>query len=220
MHKGARALRHGPPFFHFAPTARAMGAGLPAPPARKRLQCPKDTRNAARRTQRRIPPGRALRTSRQEVRRARGPSECIPNPATCAADSAALRQQGYLTPAAARRGGGHPPRAVGRPRHPPPHPRGGGVAVCVTRSRPAVARTERRETAFRVPERTYETDLPRLPHRNRMESICPPLQTEATGRHNPQHDTPIHPLLLQKIERNSIKNEHGHHTLFSFSLPL
>ena len=79
-------------------------------------------------------------------------------------------------------------------------------SLCLTRSRPAVARTERRETAFRVPERTYETDLP--------------LQTEATGRHNPQHDTPIHPLLLQKIERNSIKNEHGHHTLFSFSLPL
>lgn len=74
-------------------------------------------------------------------------------------------------------------------------------SLCLTRSRPAVARTERRETAFRVPERTYETDLPRLPHRNRMESICPPLQTEATGRHNPQHDTPIHPLLLQKIER-------------------
>ena len=43
--------------------------------ARKRFECPKDTRNAARRTQRRIPPGRALRTSRQEVRRARGPSE-------------------------------------------------------------------------------------------------------------------------------------------------
>ena len=31
------------------------------------------------------------------------PSKCIPNPATCAVDSAALRKQGYLTPAAARR---------------------------------------------------------------------------------------------------------------------
>ena len=137
--------------------------------ARKRFEW--DTRNAARRTQRRIPPGCALRTSRQEVRRARGPGRSIVavgagralrsfrsppagrfgpsaqvptghalpsgalravfripgsfskskiwrrNPArardrlpassgrpaslTCAADSAALRQQGYLTPAAA-----------------------------------------------------------------------------------------------------------------------
>ena len=32
MHKGARALRHGPLFFRFAPTARAMDAALPRPP--------------------------------------------------------------------------------------------------------------------------------------------------------------------------------------------
>ena len=31
-----------------------------------------------------------------------GPPSCIPNPATCAVDSAALRQQGYLTPLPAR----------------------------------------------------------------------------------------------------------------------
>ena len=68
----------------FAPAAAGASPRPPLAPwvrvcsgsaARKRFECPKDTRNAARRTQRRIPPGRALRTSRQEVRRARGPSE-------------------------------------------------------------------------------------------------------------------------------------------------
>ena len=58
----------------FAPAAPWVRV-CPGSAARKRFECPKDTRNAARRTQRRIPLGRALRTSRQEVRRARGPSE-------------------------------------------------------------------------------------------------------------------------------------------------
>ena len=66
----------------FAPAAAGASPRPPLAPwvrvcpgsaARKRFEW--DTRNAARRTQRRIPPGRALRTSRQEVRRARGPSE-------------------------------------------------------------------------------------------------------------------------------------------------
>ena len=48
-----------------APTARAMGAGLPAPAARKRFECPKDTRNASRRTAPLATPEPTARTSPQ-----------------------------------------------------------------------------------------------------------------------------------------------------------
>ena len=51
-----------------APTARAMGAGLPAPAPRQRFECPKDTRNAPRRTPRLSPPGHASCPSRQRPR--------------------------------------------------------------------------------------------------------------------------------------------------------
>ena len=40
MHKGARALRHGPLFFRFAPTARAMGAVLPRPRCAQAFRAP------------------------------------------------------------------------------------------------------------------------------------------------------------------------------------
>ena len=48
----------------------------------------------------------------------RCPPSCIPNPATCAADSEALRKQGYLTPAAARRANGAAAGEVGGRRNP------------------------------------------------------------------------------------------------------
>ena len=58
---------------------------------------------------RHVPPGTDRRRASRPHQPSGGlegsadPSKCIPNPATCAVDSVALRQQGVLTPAAARR---------------------------------------------------------------------------------------------------------------------
>ena len=169
-----------------APTARAMGAGLPAPAARERFECPKARREAcalwALGPKAQSDPKRGSETMSATVREARmieqpghkkrasphrpacypganrphHPSEVwraaalqaeirIPgafpkssiwrrHPArardrlpassgrpaslTCAVDSAALRKQGYLTPAAARRSRRQSRRRSRRPAHP------------------------------------------------------------------------------------------------------
>ena len=72
-----------------------------APRARKRFECPKDTRNASRRTLPLRHPGAIRPAPPVRGLESRSSPKCIPNPATCAVDSAALRQQGLLTPAAA-----------------------------------------------------------------------------------------------------------------------
>ena len=112
----------------FAPAAAGASPRPPLAPwvrvcsgsaARKRFECPKDTRNAARRTQRRIPPGRALRTSRQEVRRARGPSELKSESSDMRGGFGSLAQA--RLPYAGRRPASRRQsrRRSGRPAHPP-----------------------------------------------------------------------------------------------------
>ena len=81
----------------------ASSAGRIAPRARKRFECPKDTRNASRRTLPLRHPGAIRPAPPVRGLESRSSPKYIPNPATCAVDSAALRQQGNLTPAAARR---------------------------------------------------------------------------------------------------------------------
>ena len=74
---------------------------------------------------RHVPPGTDRRRASRPHQPSGGlegsadPSKCIPNPATCAVDSAALRKQVYLTPAAARRSRRQSRRRSRRPAHPP-----------------------------------------------------------------------------------------------------
>ena len=84
-----------------APAPAASSAGRIAPRARKRFECPKDTRNASRHTLPLRHPGAIRPAPPVRGLESRSSPKCIPNPATCAVDSAALRQQGNLTPAAA-----------------------------------------------------------------------------------------------------------------------
>ncbi len=73
-----------------------------APRARKRFECPKDTRNASRRTLPLRHPGAIRPAPPVRGLESRSSPKYIPNPATCAVDSAALRKQGLLTPLPAR----------------------------------------------------------------------------------------------------------------------
>ena len=116
---------------------------------RERFERPSGARNAACSTRHRPPPGLPARTSRRVVWRGpqtppsvfripgafpkssiwrRHPARARdrlpassgrPASLTCAVDSAALRKQGYLTPAAARRSRRQSRRRSRRPAHPP-----------------------------------------------------------------------------------------------------
>ena len=85
-----------------APAPPASSAGRIAPRARKRFECPKDTRNAACHTLPLRHPGAIRPAPPVRGLESRSSPKYIPNPATCAVDSAALRKQGLLTPLPAR----------------------------------------------------------------------------------------------------------------------
>ena len=99
-----RSLWHGPPLrrTQAAPAFRAPSA------QETRLAAPRST----------PPPGLSPAPFLRGLESRSSPT-WNPNPATCAVDSAALRKQGYLTPAAARRSRRQSRRRSRRPAQPP-----------------------------------------------------------------------------------------------------